>query len=242
MPLYLNNHGNTYCTLHVNNTPVTDQQKYGVVRYELPAAPPSTQSVLSSDSNGVMSWASGGGGGSGSKYFVRLTNLPQSTIGNGGNRDPDGNRVPSLINIEINDAYTTPATATGTGSISDFVSAENNAVGVGDAWVAPKDGTFMVSFSMGLNTLHDQDGNSYGDQAGYLAIVSNAWNLKTQIGAGAPVIAVSSITGGSTASVSGAITCAAGDKVYFCLQVNQQPYGVATTTNRPEDTLTIAEI
>lgn len=70
MPINLNNHGNTYCTLQVSNTPVKGNKKTGSVTYSLPGAPPSSSSLLQSDPSGVMSWASAGGGSSSGAFTV----------------------------------------------------------------------------------------------------------------------------------------------------------------------------
>lgn len=193
---------------------------------------------------------SGTGGGAagpttgGSKYLVQVTSLPSSGVGNGGNYDSNGSPVPTLQNVGINGIYT-PAGAvfTGNGTAADFSYVPSVCTAVGDAWTAPKAGTFLTSFSLGLGgIINSGDGDPAADTTGFLAIVGPAWDTKAQIGGGAPVVAVTSLSGNTTACVSGVVGCAAGDKVYFCAQVNALPYGFTSSLGRPEDTLTIAEL
>lgn len=213
MPITLNNHGNTYCTLSVANTPASSGQSFGSVTYTFPASTPASTAVLQSDSQGELAWTPianvAGSGSPASSYYVHASNLNVASAENG-----------------IATVDTSSPIVTGNGSAADFKT---------KTWVAPAGGTYAVSATVLV------DVSKSG--AFIIGLLPNSWDGKTLIGHGVDVIAVSGTTDSYTnhpvATVSGYVQCKTGDKVYLVVQSED---ATVSMKKGPENSITIVKI
>lgn len=215
MPISLNNHGNTYCTLAVADTPRNNSQSFGSVTYTLPSSAPASTAVLQSDSQGALAWtpianvSSGSSAGAGAGYFLHANNFGAASADHG------------ITAVDVVDP-----TVTGNGSADDFRT---------KTWVAPEGGTYAISATVLVDVTKSG--------AFILGLLPSAWDGTTLIGHGVDVIAVTGTTDSYTnhpvASVSGYVQCKQGDKVYLVVQSEES---IVSTKEGPENSMTIVKI